>query len=167
MTPNQLAKSNSESAHQMAFMSYCTAAQHFGFAVADSWAKTGIIDKNRGEPIDGLEWIHHVPNGGSRGGDPRSRAIRGAKLKAEGVKSGVMDIFWPNPIGSYCGLYIEMKAPKEKPKKSTSKGGLSDDQIKFGDFVVSVGYCVKVCYSWQEAVNALKDYCGYEPDLFD
>lgn len=161
MRAADLAKSNTESAHQIAFFSYCTVARHFGFEVADFWDKTGMVKKNEGEPIDGLEWIHHIPNGGSRGSDAKSRAIRGAKLKAEGVKSGVIDIFWPNPIGSYCGLYIEMKAPKEKPKKSTSKGGLSEDQIKFGNYVMSVGYCVKVCYTYLEAVNALKEYCGY------
>lgn len=162
MKPSQLAKT-SESSHQQAFMAYCAVAAMFGFEQADFYADTGFVNKNAGEPIDGLEWIYHIPNGGLRGSDRKSQAISGGRLKAEGVKSGVSDIHWPVPMGQYCGLYIEMKKPGEKPVKTTSKGGVSDEQLKFGNFVTSVGHCFKVCYSWQEAVNALKQYCGYNP----
>lgn len=160
MRPAEIAKPNTESAHQKAFFQYCAVAENFGFEQADYFCKVGFVDKNKSEPIEALKWIHHIPNGGSRGSDSKSRAIRGARLKAEGVKPGVHDIFWPYPCGQYAGLYIEMKAPKEKPKKSTSKGGMSDKQIEFAFFVQNNHFCTKTCYTWLEAVDALKNYFG-------
>jgi len=170
MTPYQLAKSNTESSHQIAFFAYCAVAAGHGFQQADFYSKVGFIEKNKSDPVEELKWIHHIPNGGSRGDTAKSRSIRGGKLKAEGVRVGVSDIFWPQPSGSYCGLYIEMKKPTEKPKKTTSKGGMSEEQIEFATFVTKGGYCFKVCYTWLEAVTCLKQYYGYVPetiDLFD
>ena len=49
---------------------------------------------------------------------PRIRDIRtAANLKKEGVKRGVPDICLPVSRGKYHGLYIEMKAGKNKPSK--------------------------------------------------
>ena len=44
-----------------------------------------------------------IPNGGKR-----SIGVA-VKMKAEGVKSGVPDMFLPIPVGSYCGMFIELK----------------------------------------------------------
>jgi len=51
----------------------------------------------------GLELIHSIPNGGAR------HIAVAAKLRAEGVRAGVPDIFLPVPRGSAHGLYIELK----------------------------------------------------------
>lgn len=40
-----------------------------------------------------LKWMHHIPNGGSR------NKIEAVRLKAQGVKRGVPDIFLPYPTG--------------------------------------------------------------------
>lgn len=173
MTPDKIAK-ESEHSHQVAFFAYCAVAAMHGFEGADAWAagypfecrvdKLGNIER-RDKSIPALKWIHAIHNQGH--GD----AVRGARAKAEGVKPGVADIFWPNAVFSnyddpylcadYYGLYIEMKKPSVKPVKETSKGGLSDEQIEFRDFVEFEGYKWAVCYSWQEAVNVLKEYLGY------
>lgn len=141
MTPETLAKSGTESAHQKALF---------------AWAALNV--KNWPE----LKWFHAIPNGGSRGDNAQSRSIRGGSLKAEGVRSGVSDTFLPAKRGPWSGLYIEMKKPSEKPVKATSKGGVSDEQREFGAFVQSQGFGFVVCYSWQEAIEVLVSYLTYK-----
>ena len=50
-----------------------------------------------------LNCMFAIPNGGLR------NPVVARKLKAEGVKSGVSDIFLSVARGGYHGLYIEMK----------------------------------------------------------
>ena len=142
MTPEQLAKPGSEAAHQMAL--FCWAA----------------LPKNV-ERWPELKWLHHIPNGGSRGDTERSRKIEGGKMKAQGVKKGVADLCLPVRRGEWSGLYIEMKKPAEKPKREGSKGGVSDDQAEFGAFVQSQGFGWCVCYSWEEAAHIIEQYLSY------
>lgn len=178
MKPEQIAK-ESESSHQKAFFAYCAVAANNGFEVADAWAFEGetiesAIKLKTNYCLERLKWIHHIPNGGKR--DKRTAA----NLKAEGVRPGVPDIFlpWPSECAEkkpsflqqgfervefffYCGLYIEMKKPSEKPKREGSKGGLSNDQINFKNYAEKAGYKCVVCYNWIEAVDALKQYLNY------
>ena len=137
MTPETLAKSGSEAAHQTALF---------------AWAALQV--KRWPE----LRWLHHIPNGGSRGDDAKSRAIRGSQMKAQGVRTGVADVCLPVRRGGWSGLYIEMKKPSEKPVKATSKGGVSDDQAEFGAFVQSQGFGWIVCYSWEDAAAVIEQY---------
>ena len=134
MTPEQIAKANTEAAHQTALF---------------AWASLNV------ERYPELKWLHHIPNGGSRGDTAKSRAIEGGKLKAQGVKKGVLDLMLPVRRNGFCGLYIEMKKPGQQTAKN---GGLSDEQIEFGNFVSNQGYLCKLCYSWQEAAKILEDY---------
>lgn len=76
------------------------------------------------------------------------------KMKAEGVKAGVLDIFVPTSVGYFChGLYIEMKF---------GKNTMTTNQQEFTDFVTGRGYLVKVCYTWIEAAKEIFDYLGLE-----
>lgn len=130
ITPEKLATAGSESAHQQALM--CWAAQ-----CATHYPE--------------LKWLHHIPNGGSRGDTAKSRAIRGGKLKAEGVKEGVSDLCLPVRRGNCSGVYIEMKKPGEirdvKPK-----------QVEFGEFVQQQGFLFFVFDNWLDAANCLCKY---------
>lgn len=69
--------------------------------------------------------IHAIPNGGAR-----SKATAG-RLKAEGVASGVPDLFVPE-----WRLWVEMKRAKG--------GSLSQEQKDWISYLESVGYCVIV-----------------------
>lgn len=134
MTPDQLAKSGTESGHQRAVFAW--AALHMA-----QWPE--------------LRWLHHIPNGGARGDDAKTRAIRGNALKAEGVKVGVADLFLPVKRGEFSGLYIEMKKPGKI--KTTSK-----EQDEFGEFVKAQGFGWIVCDNWESAVQVLQDYLSWK-----
>ena len=100
-----------------------------------------------------LAWMFAIPNGGLR--DIRTAT----NLKAEGVKSGVPDIFLPCYAASiykvrYAGCFIEMKKEKYRNHKN---GGCSEEQI---EWIVKLreNYYVAVCYSWEEARDVLINY---------
>ena len=69
--------------------------------------------------------------------------------KAQGMLSGVPDLFLPLPRGKYHGLYIEMKH---------GSNTLTENQKKFLQNAANVGFAVSVCYSAQEAIKRIEDY---------
>ncbi len=97
--------------------------------------------------IKELRWMHAIPNGGKR------NAREGARLKAQGAKSGVWDIFLPLPLNGVSGLYIEMKSGNNK---------LTENQKEFGEAMKNNGYQCNVCYSWIEAKKVISDYIGFQ-----
>lgn len=92
--------------------------------------------------------MHAIPNGGKR--DP----MTAARLRAEGVKPGVLDILLPVRRGGYSGFYLEMK--------NGAKGRLSDEQKEFAAFVETQGYCCGLARSWEEGMRWLVWYLSIE-----
>lgn len=86
---------------------------------------------------------HAIPNGGGR-----SKAEAG-RLKAEGVRKGVPDIFCAMPHGPFHGLYIEMKS---------AEGRVSEEQSKWLDESRALGYAGAVCRSADEAFDLWRTY---------
>lgn len=84
-----------------------------------------------------------VPNG------ERRLPQTGAKLRDEGVRPGVPDLFLAVARGAYHGLFIEMKAPT---------GKVSVAQSTMIKLLQEQGYCCYVCYSWLEAKNVIECY---------
>lgn len=80
--------------------------------------------------------IHAIPNGGKRS------IGTAVKLKAEGVLSGVPDIFVPA-----ARMYIEVKAPK---------GKLSIEQAFFLEQAHRFGFFISVCRSTEDILRVLK-----------
>lgn len=159
MTPWQIAK-DSESSHQIALFCFAAKSEKLGFKLAkteDAYKYKDPALLGVTYPIPELSFLHHCPNGGSRGDNAKSRAIAGGLLKAEGVKAGVLDIFWPLTKSVYCGLYIEMKKPSLKSAKNPM-AGCSDEQLEFGNFVTEQGYFAVTCYTWVEAAEILEWY---------
>jgi len=99
-----------------------------------------------------LDLLHAIPNGGERA------KIVAARLKAEGVKSGVSDLFLPVARQGMHGLYIEMKRPFNTPE--LRENSVSENQTKWIDNVRGQGYGAIVCYGWQEARDILIRYMG-------
>lgn len=92
-----------------------------------------------------LKWLYHVPN--QAGTRAKAESV---KLKQMGVKSGVSDLCLPYPKGIYNGMYIEMKFGDGKHQKT---------QIEFLTDMAEAGHYVATCYTSEDAVNALREYC--------
>jgi hypothetical protein len=82
-----------------------------------------------------------IPNGGER------NVIVAQKLKAEGVKAGVPDLFFPS-----IRLFIEMKRVKG--------GQVSPQQKHWHDRLTKAGYTVAVCKGAAEAVQVITQHLG-------
>lgn len=170
MTPDELAKSNTEHGHQRAFFAWCRMAEKFGFAAA--WSDEAYSTPLHGvfETVPELSWIHAIPNGGLRD------KATAAKLKSEGVKRGIPDVFLPLPMKSFgsfesmaavkfCGLYIEFKKPETKKTGKSGKliidqraGQTSDDQDGFIMWARRNGYAVGVYFDWRSAAIDVQKY---------
>jgi len=141
ITPQELAKTNTEHGHQCAFFQWL--------------ALTGKHE------IPDADLIFSVPNGGER------TPSEGAKMRAEGLRPGVPDIEWAVPAGSFHGLFVEMKRPALKPRNCPPmfspidpviNDGLTAAQKTVARRLQAMGYAVAVAYSWLEARDAIRLY---------
>lgn len=90
-----------------------------------------------------IELLYHIPNGGSR------NKIEAANLKRQGVKAGVPDLCLPVARGKCHGLYIELKAGRNKT---------TEKQKCWLAALRRQGYAAEVCYGWQRAVDVITEY---------
>ena len=133
----------------------CKAETEDGIQAAYFCALTWHKDDDR------VRWIHSVPNGGDRD------RITANVMKATGVKSGVWDVHIPFPNHPnfrstfFRCAWIEFKTPK---RRMHSNGGLSDNQVLFGQLQHDTGACVRIMYSWLDAYLFTCDYLGIAPD---
>lgn len=159
MTPDQLAKSGTEHGEQRALFAWLKVAQRHGFDTAWRWAESGDMTVFQSSPyavsnveqVPELKWIFAVPNGGQRD------KITAAKLKHEGVKSGVPDVFFPLTTPRYAGLFIEMKRSGDKATKRRA-GATSDVQDEWIAYLRSVRYACSVCFDWRSAARDIQSY---------
>jgi len=91
-----------------------------------------------------LGLLYHIPNEGKR-----SRTT-GARMRAEGLRSGVPDICLPVARGGHHGLYIELKRVKNSR--------VTKDQLEWISALVAQGYVAAVCRGCDEAISLITDY---------
>lgn len=102
----------------------------------------GSLDFSPGDKI--ADHIFAIPNGA------RVRPSIALRLRAEGMRSGVWDLFLPLARLGYHGLWIETKS---------DSGTLSPEQLKFGRRVSLAGYATVVYReNWQEAADCIVSY---------
>lgn len=89
----------------------------------------------------------HIPNEGKRG------YAYAAKMKRMGLRSGFPDLFIPRACGGLHGLFVEMKAGRNKTTPNQDKW-LAD--------LSAAGYCCRVCYGFDEARRAIDEYIREE-----
>lgn len=103
-----------------------------------TWAKMAAGAEPR------LKLLFAVPNGGKRD------YVTAARMQAEGVKPGVPDVFLPVPAGGYHGMWIELKAGKNKP---------SEAQSVWLNLLRAHGYAVYVVWDeWVMAKDLIEAY---------
>lgn len=144
ITPEQYAKGGSEHSEQVAV-----------FIWANDQALAGFYP-------DELNSMFAIPNGGLR-----NKATAG-RLKAEGAKKGVVDIFLPTPRmnfqgdhlrGWYHGLFVEMKPKRVANVRNTDpEFGATPEQREFITTVKRRGYAATVCHGWIEATDVIASY---------
>jgi hypothetical protein len=83
------------------------------------------------------------PNGSLR------NIIVAKKLKAEGVKAGVADLFLMIPNKIFHGLFIEVKTPVGRQQPS---------QKDFEKIAFDSGYCYEVVRSLDDLIQCLETY---------
>jgi hypothetical protein len=71
------------------------------------------------------------------------------KLKAEGVKAGVADLFLMIPNKIFHGLFIEVKTPVGRQQPS---------QKDFEKIAFDSGYCYEVVRSLDDLIQCLETY---------
>ena len=84
-----------------------------------------------------------IPNGGLR------HVRVAAKLKAEGVRAGVSDLFLTVPRGDKHGLWLEMK---------TKGGRLTDHQKDWFEIQERQGYATAVAFTADEGIEKIERY---------
>lgn len=94
-----------------------------------------------------LRLMFAVPNGGAR------NVVTGKRLKEEGVKRGVPDVWLPVARGGFHGLVIEMKAGKGRP---------SPEQKEWLAALNEQGYLALVCVGFHAAKEAIEGYLQRE-----
>ena len=91
--------------------------------------------------------LYHTPNEGKRS------VYAAAKLKAEGMRTGLPDIVLAVPRGGYGALYIELKTQKGRP---------SQDQLEYIDILCSCGNVAMICRGWETAKAIIEAYLDGE-----
>lgn len=144
-----------EHEHQRELFSWAAAVGIAGFDTANTWAKIHPQTTKRpklkanGQGTDLLSWLHAIPNGGSRGGNAAQRAREGSRMRSEGVRRGIPDIFLPRPCRGKCGLYIELK------KKGGRQG---PEQALFAGYAIEQGFAFGLCFGFWEAIDMIMRY---------
>ena len=91
-----------------------------------------------------LTLLYHIPNEGKRSHKP------GARMKAEGLKTGVPDICLPVARGGHHGLYIELKRVKNSR--------VTVAQMAWIEALTRQGYVAAVCRGADEAIELITRY---------
>lgn len=130
-------------------MSHPGSNEHFEQVQVVGWARANAYR----EPA--LDYLYAAVNGAKlpyRRNEWGQRYSKEAeRLKAEGLRPGIPDLFLPAARQHYHGLYIEMKF---------GDNTTSPDQDEVIEYLRRAGYKVEVCYSADEAIQALEDYLG-------
>jgi hypothetical protein len=111
-----------------------------------------VIDWARGygSKLDGIDMLHSIPNGAVLGNPHYNRFALIGKLKAEGLRPGVSDLFLACARKGFHGLYIEMKRRKA--------GTLSEEQISWLIRAGEEGYKTATCETALDAIAIIQQY---------
>lgn len=97
-----------------------------------------------------LGYFYAIPNGGKR------HVSVAKRLKAEGVKAGVLDTHLPVKHGAYIGLWIEFKF---------GNNDMSAQQEAWAQWLIKHGHRVEVARSWTEAATIALEYLEIDNEL--
>jgi len=114
---------------------------------AEGKEQVQLIKQFRAEFPDVGHLLIHIPNGGSR-----KNAFEGWRLKEQGVRAGVSDLFLPVPCGRFHGLWVEFKAA------APNTAAVSAAQMEWIVLMKQQGYDAHVCIGVDNAMQTLRTY---------
>ncbi len=88
-------------------------------------------------------YVFHIPN------ERLTTPQHGRTLRRMGVKSGVSDYFIGIPCGIFHGLFLELKAGKNKPSLA---------QQQFLDNMTAKGYMCSCVWGFESAKHVIEHY---------
>ncbi|MEX3984148.1 VRR-NUC domain-containing protein [Paraburkholderia sp. EG287A] len=114
--------------------------------------QTELIAQFRERYPDEGPLLIHIPNGGSR-----KNSFEGWRLKQQGVRAGVSDLFLPVARGGFFGLWIEFKAAPPNDAEP------SESQLEWLDLMREQGYQAELCLGVDAALAVLDAYMVLPP----
>lgn len=138
-------------------------SEHEEQAALISWAADTESQQTDELKREALHWLFAIPNGAyvmrtaktrinPRTGKPYPPK-QAVKLKAEGVKKGVVDLRLDWATERHTGLYIEMKQRGKRP---------APEQVRFIKHQRRIGNRVEVCYTAREAASVIIEHMNLE-----
>ena len=115
-----------------------------------------IEDKTCKAWLEWLSWQHPLVRSLVIKIDNESSTSR-ARAISLGLHPKASDYFIALPIGSYAGLWLEVKPDGWKPN-SKAKRDHADGQKAFGEKMRSVGYQFAFCIGVDECIEATRNY---------
>ena len=100
--------------------------------------------------------VFAVPNGAHLSGGIKSRARQMNSLKAEGLRSGILDLMIPIASNGYHGMFIEMKRQEG--------GKVSEEQKAWIKLLNENGYRAVVCKGAKAAISEIEIYMEEKRD---
>lgn len=100
---------------------------------------------------DLIPFCLHIAN------ERRASPIHGRILKRMGVRPGASDVFLGISRGKYHGMFLELKAGKNKPSK---------EQLLFMQDMAIQGYHAVWCQGYEAAKQLIEDYLKLEKLYF-
>ena len=162
-TPQKIVEMSGYSEHGIQSAYFATVKRALNFGVADAVRWAGLDEPAFSRAMLRVtpayfDLIFAIPNGGSRGDSQLTRGINGGKLRAEGVRPGVADVFVAVPRGEFAGLWLEFKRPGKV---------LSVAQSGFEHSVCQVGYGFTMVTSWNSAFFVTLGYLTHGGNGYD
>lgn len=117
------------------------------------WLKTVRVNYKVGAGLANVplfDFAFAVPNGSMLAGDSKQRAKYMAFLRRRGLKPGVSDIVIALPIGTYHGMYLELKRLKG--------GVVTKEQRDWQALMLRVGYLAVIARGFEAAKSATLNY---------
>ena len=95
--------------------------------------------------------VFSIPNANAMSSLNKNMAVRiMSRLKKEGLKKGIPDLFIPVPKGIWCGMFIEMKRQKGSTTSKEQKEWIATLQMQ--------GYRAVICKGAKEAISEIDRY---------
>lgn len=127
--------------------------------LSESQQQAAVVSWFRSQYPQYKPYLFSIPNGSHLAGDKLRRIKQVSKLKKEGFKNGVSDLFLSIPSAHYHGLYLEMK---DIGKRENS---LTEEQAQHLEDMARAGYRATWAAGAEQAIRVIRLYMSEVRDV--